>query len=116
MRTAKKEEMEENRPLAYMDNMERMQLIFSKTYRRGFPYEVAALFQVLPSLLLDLFDIDQALSMLFQTFMKHPEDYPELILFLIFKIFDIARSQKKRSKYNSMGIKYHAKYDRSETN
>lgn len=31
------------RPLAYIENMERMQMIFSKVYRKGFPHEVEAL-------------------------------------------------------------------------
>lgn len=31
------------RPLAYIENMERMLLIFSKVYRKGFPHEVEAL-------------------------------------------------------------------------
>lgn len=45
------------RPLSYMENMERVQLLFSKIHKKGFPHEVDVLLRFVfgPSLTLEFF-------------------------------------------------------------
>jgi hypothetical protein len=71
-----------------MDNMERIKLLFAKVNRTAFPYEVQALIRIIPTLLFDLFNEEQALSFILGEFVRqlNGPGYPELIAIIIFKV------------------------------
>jgi hypothetical protein len=83
-----------------MDNMEGVKLLLSKLRRKGFPHEIEAMIKyvpsrllliviirVLPLLLVDLFNMEQALSLIFGEFVKHlSQGCPELLAMVIHKV------------------------------
>jgi len=88
---------QDERSIAYMENMERVKLLFAKIRKRGSPSEVEALIKILPQLLLDLFHPEVALSFIMGEFIRQIDGagYPEMIAVVIQKIFTICKEIKQ---------------------